>query len=108
MMYKMCKSEQSAKRQRELEQQLLILLKTVRFDDISVSDICTQANIPRKTFYRYFSGKDGALHALIDHTLLELETFPYLGNASNSNVYKKDFMCCSCTYDAIVLVCILC
>ena len=91
-MYKMCKSEQSANRQRELEQQLLSMMKTTRFDEISVSDICIHANIPRKSFYRYFSGKEGALHALIDHTLLDLENFPYAGGPMNSNIYRNELV----------------
>lgn len=91
-MYKMCKSEQSANRQRELEQQLLNMMKTVRFDEISVSDLCIQADIPRKSFYRYFSGKDGALHALVDHTLMELESFPASVKPGNSNIYKNELI----------------
>lgn len=70
-MYKICKTEQSAARQRELELGLLQAMESRRFEEISVSDLCNQMNIPRKSFYRYFSGKDGALFALIDHTLTE-------------------------------------
>lgn len=76
-MYKLCKSEQSALRQRGLEQQMLKMLETVRFAEITVSDLCSRANVSRKVFYRYFSGKEGALYALIDHTLCELESFPF-------------------------------
>lgn len=89
-MYKLCKSEQSAIRQRELEQHLLIMMETLRLDEISVSDLCAQAGISRKVFYRYFSGKEGALYALIDHTLLELENFPYTGEQYDENGYKKN------------------
>ena len=74
-MYKLCKTEQSAKRQRELEQGLLSAMATHQYEEISVSDLCDHMNIPRKSFYRYFSSKDGALHALIDHTLLDYESF---------------------------------
>ena len=70
-MYKLCKTEQSAKRQRELEQGLLEMMQYAQFDEISVSDLCDRMNLPRKSFYRYFSSKDGALYALLDHTLLE-------------------------------------
>lgn len=70
-MYKLCVSEQSAQRQRELEAGLLELMQTRPYEDITVSDLCDHLEIPRKAFYRYFSGKDGALHALLDHTLLE-------------------------------------
>ena len=72
-MYKLCKTEQSAARQRELEQGLVAIMNTMRYEDISVSDLCEKLNIPRKSFYRYFSSKDGALHALIDHTLMEFD-----------------------------------
>ena len=70
-MYKLCVSEQSAQRQRELEAGLLALMQTRQYEDITVSDLCDHLEIPRKSFYRYFSGKDGALHALLDHTLME-------------------------------------
>ena len=75
-MYKLCKTEQSAKRQRELEQVLLRMMNSTLYEDITVINFCENAGIPRKAFYRYFSSKDGALHALLDHTLLELESFP--------------------------------
>ena len=74
-MYKLCKTEQSAQRQRQLEEGLLAAMKTKRYEEITISDLCDQMGIPRKSFYRYFSGKDGALHALIDHTLLDFEQY---------------------------------
>ena len=51
------------------------MMQTVRYDDIMVSDLCERLQIPRKSFYRYFTGKDGALHALIDHTMMDYEFF---------------------------------
>lgn len=74
-MYKLCKSEQSATRQRQLELGLLELMSQKRYEDITVSELCSFLKVPRKSFYRYFSGKDGALHALIDHTMLDYEGF---------------------------------
>lgn len=74
-MYKLCKTEQSAARQRELEAGLLKAMETIRYEEISVSDLCDQLQIPRKSFYRYFTSKDGALHALLDHTLMEFEEY---------------------------------
>lgn len=80
-MYKLCKTEQSAARQRQLEEGLLTAISQRRYDELSVSDLCAQLNIPRKSFYRYFSSKEGALHALLDHTLMDFEGFslPSLG-----------------------------
>lgn len=73
-MYKLCKTEQSAKRQRQLEQGLLSMMVTTEYDQISVSDLCDFLQVPRKSFYRYFASKDGALQALIDHTLMEFDS----------------------------------
>ena len=70
-MYKLCKTEQSARRQRQLEQGLLDMMLQHRYEDISVSDLCDYMQIPRKSFYRYFSSKDGCRFALLDHTMLE-------------------------------------
>lgn len=70
-MYKLCKTEQSARRQRQLEQGLLEMMLQHRYEDISVSDLCDYMQVPRKSFYRYFSSKDGCLFALLDHTMME-------------------------------------
>ncbi len=70
-MYKLCKTEQSAQRQRQLEAGLLDAMGSCPYEDITVSDLCDRLQIPRKSFYRYFTGKDGALQALLDHTLME-------------------------------------
>ena len=72
-MYKICQTEQTAKRQRELENGLLQLMLKHRYEDISVSDLCEYLSIPRKSFYRYFSSKDGALYALLDHTMTDFQ-----------------------------------
>ena len=89
-MYKLCKTEQSAQRQRQLEEGLLTAMRTKRYEEITISDLCDQMGIPRKSFYRYFSGKDGALHALIDHTLLDFEQFSgILVGSSPANIHKE-------------------
>jgi len=68
-MYKICHTEESSRRQRELEQGLLEVMQRVPYDKITLTELCRQLNIPRKTFYRYFPTKDDCLLALIDHTL---------------------------------------
>ena len=66
-------------RQRQLEEGLLRVMGSTNYEEITISDLCQQMEVPRKSFYRYFTSKDGALHALIDHTLMEFESFgnPY-------------------------------
>ncbi len=68
-MFKTCKTTKSLNRQKAIETAFLSLLKRKRFEDISVSQICEEIDIPRKAFYRYFNGKEGLLQALITHTL---------------------------------------
>lgn len=70
-MYKQCKTEESTKRQRNMEQGLLQMMLSKSYEDISISDLCEQMGVPRKSFYRYFSSKDGCLYALLDHTMME-------------------------------------
>ena len=89
-MYKLCKTEQSAQRQRQLEEGLLRIMINTCYDEISVSDLCQQLDIPRKSFYRYFTSKDGALHALIDHTLMEFEGFDELYKVGEKRTLQRD------------------
>ena len=68
-MYKICHTEDSSRRQRELEQGFLNMLRRQAYDKITLTDLCCQLNIPRKSFYRYFPTKEDCLLALIDHVL---------------------------------------
>lgn len=93
-MYKLCKTEKSASRQRVLEQGLLKAMHRQRFDEISISDLCDGLDIPRKSFYRYFSSKEGALFALVDHTIMEFyddESTPMFRGGTPMEDMKKFF-----------------
>ena len=81
-MYKICQTEQSIRRQRELEQGLLRLMGKRNYEDLTVKDLCDEMALPRKSFYRYFYSKDGVLYALIDHTLADFFMMPTVGNKS--------------------------
>ena len=95
-MYRLCVTEQSAQRQRQLEEGLLSAMAIHPYEDISVSDLCQQMQIPRKSFYRYFSSKDGALQALLDHTLMDTENVfqpsPRPGALSSVQVLESFFL----------------
>ena len=91
-MYKRCQTEQSAARQRQLERGLLDAMCRQHYDEICISDLCDKLEIPRKSFYRYFSSKDGALHALVDHTLMDFDTYSSINVAVEQEapiVYMK-------------------
>ena len=68
-MYKICHTEESSRRQRELEQGFLKALRCQSYVKLTLTDLCRQLEIPRKTFYRYSPTKENCLLALIDHTL---------------------------------------
>lgn len=68
-MYKICHTEESSQRQRELEAGLLRMLREKPYNKITLTELCRNLNVPRKTFYRYFPTKDDCLLALMDHAL---------------------------------------
>lgn len=91
-MYKKCITQPAIQRQRELENGLLKIMLHHDYESISVSDLCDTLGIPRKSFYRYFSNKDGALYALVDHALLDFaQEFFHPGTELNMNLAEEFF-----------------
>lgn len=74
-MYRKCVNERSVQKQRSLENAFLALLLKMPYGEISVTKICEEAGISRRIFYHLFSGKEGALQGLIDHRILDLESY---------------------------------
>ena len=70
-MYKHCTTEESARRQRQLEQCLLELMVGTPYPSITIGMICEYAELSRKSFYRYFDSKESCLYALLDHTIMD-------------------------------------
>lgn len=91
-MYKQCKTENSIKRQRLLENTFFELLKSKYYENVTVSEICERANVPRKAFYRYFDCKEGILSALISHTLEEYQDH-YLKTKPDRRTMKGELKC---------------
>ena len=89
-MYKRCVTEQSAQRQRQLTAGLVEMMSKEHYDDITVSSFCEQMNIPRKSFYRYFSSKEGALYALLDNAVMDFqgEVFTDDANATQETLTR--------------------
>lgn len=87
-MYKHCTTEESAHRQRQLEQCLLELMADTPYAGITIGQICAHAGVSRKSFYRYFDAKDGCLYALLDHAIVEASTY-YLSDTGADD--RKSF-----------------
>ncbi len=69
--YKICKTEESIARQRAIEGALLAALGREPFEKITMSRLCADLGLPRKTLYRYFPTKQDILLGLIDHRLAD-------------------------------------
>lgn len=67
-------SEDISMRKQLLEDHLLQAMRQKPYAEISVSDLCEQAGLSRKSFYRYFGNKDGCLSALLDRVLLGINS----------------------------------
>ncbi len=91
-MYKLCSTKGSAGRQQVIEECLLELMQIRQYSDISVSELCEKAGIPRKAFYRYFSNKDSALQSLISRVLMGYESFPGTYQPGERRTVRRDFM----------------
>lgn len=89
-MYKYCATEESVRRQRQLEQCLQELMLTEHYSQITISQICDRAGISRKSFYRYFSSKEGCLYALLDHAIFDGAAF-YLPDHLNSTSTRQNY-----------------
>lgn len=71
-MAKNCVTEQSARRQRWIENGLLELMQEKTYDEISVTELCGHLDLSRRSFYRYFRDMDDVLDSLLNHTFQEL------------------------------------
>ena len=85
-MYKTCHTEESSRRQRDLEAGLLAALGTSPYEKITLTELCRQLEIPRKSFYRYFPTKEDCLLALIDHTLADCNEIALKGWTGAENL----------------------
>lgn len=74
-MYRKCATEISAQHQKQVTEALLLLMQKMPFEDITVTQLCQAAGVTRRVFYHLFSNKTGALHALVDHKILDIKSY---------------------------------
>ena len=85
-MYKRCTTEKAALQQRRIEECLLSAMRDKPFGEISVSSLCEQTGLSRKTFYRLFEGKQDVLDSLIDRTIREYIRYPLPQQVADKDV----------------------
>lgn len=74
-MYRQCTTEKSSIQQKKLEQCMLDALLQYEYDEISISGLCRDAGLSRKTFYRLFDNKRDVIFALVDQTFRDSQTY---------------------------------
>ena len=74
-MYRKCVTEISAQHQKQVASALLEWMQKIPYEDITVTQLCQTAGITRRIFYHLFSNKTGALHALVDHRILDMASY---------------------------------
>ena len=70
-MDKLPHTQTARKRRVLLEETLLVLMQRKGYAQTTVTDLCREAGIPRRTFYHYFDCKEDVLHAVVEHMLIE-------------------------------------
>lgn len=88
-MYKRCTTEKAALQQRKIEECILAVMRDKAFHDISVSSLCEQTGLSRKTFYRLYESKHDVLCALIDRTIRDFIHFRLPPEAVVSGVSEE-------------------
>lgn len=79
-MYRRCETKKKMLRQKEFEKTLISMMEKQEYESISISSLCKEMQVNRKTFYRYFEEKEDVLLAyldeLLDESFLLLEVQP--------------------------------
>lgn len=73
-MYKKQTSTVALQSQKWIAQALLQLLEQYSFKEITITQICLEAGLARKTFYRNFRTKEDIIHYIIDQLFLSFQT----------------------------------
>ena len=68
-MAELCHTEYALQKKKHLENSLLNLMLLRQYNEISVTDICREAGIPRRTFYHYYESKDDVLNSIIEEMM---------------------------------------
>ena len=87
-----CHTEYAVQKKVLLEKSLLILMLRQPYKEISVTDICREADIPRRTFYHYFENKDDVLDVMIENLMQQCFLDSVCGLRASPAHMKENFV----------------
>jgi AcrR family transcriptional regulator len=62
----LCHTEATTQKKALIETSLLKLMAQLPYHEITVTDICRESEIPRRTFYHYFGNKEDVMESIIE------------------------------------------
>lgn len=74
--------------QQHIENCMIEMLKEMSYNAIRISDLCTRADVARKTFYSYYPTKDACFQAVAEHVIINVMIYTNSGMTSNSTTYE--------------------
>lgn len=78
-----------------IERAFKSMLSAQPYDKVSVSKLCDEAHTSRRTFYKYFQGKEGVVEALFDqHVIAPLRDLNRLLGIEDRASMHKTFAVC--------------
>lgn len=91
-MTKIFQTKRAIRRQAMLQKSLLDLLQNNEYGNVTVTDICRQANIPRRTFYHYFSSKDEIVDSIAEDLMLSCNLSSMFDFASGVEAVQESYL----------------
>lgn len=85
-----CYTEYALKKKAQLEKGLLDLMQQQPYKEITVTDICREAAIPRRTFYHYYESKEDVLNDIVEGTMQRC--FLEVRSILRSGMMKESFV----------------
>lgn len=91
-MAKQCQTAWSQKRHQGLKDGLLRLMGGCAYQDITVTDICREAGVPRRSFYHYFDSKDDILDSVIEELIAACNLYAMFDFTSGIDGVRQSFV----------------
>lgn len=89
-MYKECKTQRAQERRVHIARCLIAMMEREHFNQITITALCEEAQVPRKGFYRYFDTKEDVFNLMVDTLMRQCIDYCHLdlGSATEVNIER--------------------